>query len=70
MRVDTVWKPRDKSDDWHVMEITWAHPIPSCYLFISPQKQKDKMRSGMKARVGGAFGELGESRESKETKGK
>lgn len=70
MRADAAWEPGDKSDDWHVVKITHARPIPRCYLFISskkPQKkQKDEMRSEM--RGGRAFRELVESWERKVTK--
>lgn len=72
MRADTVWEPGDKSDDWHVMNVTCARPIASA-IFSSAakkkkkKKQKNKMRQEMKA--GREFGGSGETlRESKETK--
>lgn len=56
MRAGSVWKPGDKWDDWHVVEITCARSIPSAiFSSAAKEKKKDKMRREMKA--GRAFGE-------------
>lgn len=71
MRADTVWEPGDKSDDWRVMKLTCARPILSAIFSSAAKKQKDKMRSEMKAGGGGGGGRRLENwveAECKETK--